>query len=150
MDYLQKTIFEYYKWRKGVLILMPLEVLLILGVLSLFIVTFVVSLTSIKGSLAFTTLQNYLTHLQLRFEDSSIINAESERSAMEKLINDVKATCPQHIITRNVDLKARLNLAYKQISKITDGRSDVTKTSWIKLRAVVYDFGESYFPGFTN
>jgi len=150
MNYLQKTMISYYKWRKGVLMLMLLEAVLILGVLGLLIVTFIVSLTSTKGSLALATLRNHLNLLQIRFNKSSIMNAEEERSDIEKLINDVKAACPKHIISHDVNLKAKLHLVYMQISSIADNRSDVTKTSWIKLRAVAYDFGESYVPGFAK
>lgn len=150
MKYLQKEMARYYKWRKGVLLLMPLELLLIVAVLGLLIVAFVVSLTSTKGKQALSALRNYLSALEQRFVHPSTIDAEAERSGMEKLFNNVKATSHQRIISGDVELQSKLSDAYEQITAVAKSQTDDTKTSWIKLKALSYDFGSSYFPGFAK
>lgn len=150
MNYLQKKMARYYKWRKGVLLIMPLEVLLIIVVLCLLIAAFVVSYTSTKGTLALAALRNHLSVLQPLFSHSSTVDAEAERNGLEKLLNNVKATCHQRVISRDVDLQSKLSRACEQISAITKSQAGDTKSSWIKLRAAAYGFGESYFPGFTK
>jgi len=146
--YLQKEMARYYKWRKSVLMLMPLELALLIIVFCLFIVTFIVSLTSSKGTDARSSLKDHLSLLKLRFNNSAAIDAEVERNGLEKLLNNVKTACTRNFISSDKDLKAMLHYAYEQISTIACSRADESKTSWIKLKAVTYGFGEFYFPGF--
>lgn len=150
MNYFQKEMERYYKWRKGVLLLMPLEVGLIIVVLGLLIAAFIVGYTSTKGTLALTALRNYLTVLQPRFSHSADMDAEVERSNLEKLLNNVKVTCDRGVISRDADLQLQLAQACEQISTITKSQAGITKSAWIKLKAVAYGFGESYFPGFAR
>lgn len=147
MNYLQKEMECYYKWRKGVLLLMPLEVLLSIVVLGLLIAAFIIGYTSTKGPLALTALRNYLTVLQRRFSHSADMNADAERSDLEKLLNNVKVTCDQQVISSDADLQFQLGRACDQMTTITKSQVGSTKSAWIKLKAVAYGFGESYFPG---
>jgi len=148
MNYLQKEMECYNKWRKGVLLLMPLEVLLSIVVLGLLIAAFITGYASTKGTLALTDLRNYLTALQRRFSHSADMDAEAERSDLEKLLNNVKVTCEQQVISSDADFQLQLGRACDQMTTITKSQVDSKKSTWIKLKAVACGFSESYFPGF--
>jgi hypothetical protein len=150
MNNLKKKIASYNKCRKGVLMLMPLEFILLVIVFCLFIITFIITLTSTKGPSALSTLKKYLGRLQLRLNQSSILDAEEERSGIETIFNDVKASCHQLAISEDTDLKILLRQVYAQMSTLTNSHTDNTKTSWIKLKAVTQGFGELYFTDFAK
>ncbi|MCU7552931.1 hypothetical protein OCK74_27705 [Chitinophagaceae bacterium LB-8] len=142
---IQKEIARYKEWRKGVLMLSLPELLLLTVVSGLFIIVLYVCTKSTKGALSITALKNYLNDLQIKFKSPLTINAETERSALEILLNDVKTSCDRKVISSNIDLEGMFDKTCKQIKSITESKEVGTRSSWQKLKDLSSGFNEFYF-----
>jgi hypothetical protein len=116
---IQKEIAHYKQWRKGVLAISLLEILLLIVVSGLMIMMVYVCTKSTKGALSITALRNYLNDLQTKFKSPLTINAEKGREALEILLNDVKTSCDKKVISGNADLKEMFDKTCTQIKYIT-------------------------------
>jgi hypothetical protein len=142
---IQHQLKRYREWRKGVLVISLLEILLLAVVTGIVIMTIYVCTRSTRGPLSIKALRDHLNDLQVRFKNPLTINAETERKALEILLNDVKGSCDKELISGNVDLKEMFDKTCKQIRSITANKEVGTKSSWLKLNAVSSGFNEFYF-----
>jgi hypothetical protein len=142
---LNDSIASYTTWRKGVLMIAPLEILLILVVAGLLVMTIIVSLASTAGKYSIAALKAHLQGLQTRMADPGTLNAEAEREDMEVLLNKVKATCEERDISRNMELKALLGQAHTTMDAIDKGQNR-QRGSWLQFKGVTNSFYELYFP----
>jgi hypothetical protein len=142
---IQKEIARYKEWRKGVLMFTLPEILLVTVVSGLIIMMIYVCTKSTKGPLSIIALKNYLNDLQIKFNIPLTINAETERGALEVLLNNVKASCDERLISSNIDLKGIFDKTCKQIKSITESKEVGARSSWLKLKDVSSSFNEYYF-----
>lgn len=142
---IQHELKRYTEWRKGVLAISLLEVLLLAVVTGLVVMTIYVCTKPTRGPLSIKALRDHLNDLQARFKNPLSINAENERKALEILMNDVKGTCDKELISGDVDLKETFDKTCKQIRSITAAKEVGAKSSWLKLNAVSSNFNEFYF-----
>jgi hypothetical protein len=142
---IQKEIARYKEWRKGVFMFTLPEILLVTVVAGLFIIVLYVCTKSTKETLSITALKNYLNDLQIKFKNPLTINAETERGALERLLNNVKTSCDEKLISSNIDLKGIFDKTCKQIKSITESKEVGTRSSWQKLKDLTSSFNEFYF-----
>ena len=142
---IQKEIARYKEWRKGVLMFSLPEILLVTVVTGLMIMMIYVCTKSTKGPLSIKALKNYLNDLQMKFKSPLTINAETERAALEILLNNVKTSCDETLISSNIDLQGMFDKTCKQIKFITANKEVDSKSSWLKLKDVSSSFNEFYF-----
>ncbi len=142
---IQKEIARYKEWRKGVLMFSLPEILLVTVVTGLMIMMIYVCTKSTKGPLSIKALKNYLNDLQMKFKSPLTINAETERAALEILLNNVKTSCDEKLISSNIDLQGMFDKTCKQIKFITANKEVGSKSSWLKLKDVSSSFNEFYF-----
>ena len=142
---IQKEIARYKEWRKGVLMFSLPEILLVTVVTGLMIMMIYVCTKSTKGPLSIKALKNYLNDLQMKFKSPLTINAETERAALEILLNNVKTSCDEKLISSNIDLQGMFDKTCKQIKFITANKEVDSKSSWLKLKDVSSSFNEFYF-----
>jgi hypothetical protein len=143
---IQKEIAHYKEWRKGVLAISLLEILLLTVVSGLLIMMVYVCTKSTKGPLSITVLKDYLNDLQTKFKSPLTINAETERKTLDKLLNDVKTSCDKKLISGNADLKEMFDKTCTQIKFITVNKEVGGRSSWLKFNDVSSSFNEFYFP----
>jgi hypothetical protein len=121
------------------------EILLVTVVAGLFIIVLYVCTKSTKETLSITALKNYLNDLQIKFKNPLTINAETERGALERLLNNVRTSCDEKLISSNIDLKGMFDKTCKQIKSITVSKEVGTRSSWQKLKDLTSSFNEFYF-----
>jgi hypothetical protein len=142
---IHKEIARYKEWRKGVLTISLPELLLITVVSGLIITMVYVCTRFTRGPASIIALKNYLNELQIKFKSPLTINAETERGALEILLNNVKTSCNENLITSNVDLKGMFDKTCKQIKYIIESKEVGTRSSWLKFNDVTSGFNEFYF-----
>lgn len=135
----------YAAWRKGVLLIAPLESVLILVVTGLLVVTFVVSGATTAGKRSIATLKAHLQGLQSRMADPGNLDPEAEREDMEVLLNKVKATCEQPVITGNRELAQLFGRTHTTMQAIDQGQVR-KRGAWLQFKGVTNSFYEQYFP----
>lgn len=122
------------------------ELLLLVVVIGLVVMAVTAAMKYTKGNSSLVELQYYLKALQLRLTTPSTMDAEKERVEIDALLNRLKTTLPQKTITENEELKSLFGTTSQQIKIITDSKETGLRTSWQKLKNVVYDFDEFYYP----
>lgn len=142
---LKDRIASYATWRKGVLMMAPLEIVLSLVVAGLLVMTFIAGGTGTAGKRSIAALRNYLQGLQSRMADPGTLNPEAEREDMEVLVNRVKATCEQPVISGNRELEELFGQAHTKMQAI-DQQQVRQRSSWLQLKSVTNSFYELYYP----
>lgn len=143
---IKERIATYVRWRKGVLLIAPLEVVLILVVAGLLVMTFIAGGTATAGKHSIAALKNYLQGLQSRMAEPGTLDPEAEREDMEVLLNKVKATCEQPVISGNRELAELFGRTHDTMQAIDPGQVR-KRGSWLQFRSVTDSFYELYFPG---
>ena len=124
-----------------------LPILLLIVVLGLFILLLLVCTEATSGPSSIAALKAYLHALQAKFKQAaSSINAETERAALEKHLNTVKASCDRQVISSNLDLQALFEQVCPQIKLVSDSKEVGTKSSWLQLKDAAFSFAAFYFP----
>ena len=134
----------YTQWRKGVLLIAPLEIVLILVVLVLVIVTFVVSSTKTAGKLSMVNLMNHLQGLQAKLANPGAMDMRAEQDKMEQLLRKVKANCEQEVISGNEELRELVGRTYFKMNTVEPQQAS-RNGAWLQLKGVTNSFYESYF-----
>jgi hypothetical protein len=142
----KKILSRYKNFCKQKLLITTPELLLLLVVIALAVTAVSASMKSNKGTSSTRDLKNYLLGLQLRFRNPLAIDAEKERTALELLLNRLKTSSPQKTISEDEDLKELFGSTCSRIKEITNSREEGARTSWRKLKNVVFDFQEFYYP----
>lgn len=143
--FIQNEITHYKEWRKGILMFAPLELLLVIVVLGLFIMTVAVCTKFTKSSSSITALKMHLNALHSRFQEPAPMDAQIERGKLEILLNAVKSNSDQKVISGNIDLKAMLDRVCKQIQFIIERKEPGSRSSWQQFKDVTFGFYEVYF-----
>lgn len=146
---LKDSIAAYATWRKGVLMLAPLGILLIVVVAGLLVMTFFVSLSSTIGKQSIVALKAHLQALQDRLTVPGTLDPEAERERMEVLFNKVKGSCEQPVISGNKELQDLLVETEIRMQAIDVKQSHQTG-AWIKWKGVTHSFYDQYFPTSAN
>lgn len=142
---LKERIASYAAWRKGVLLVAPLEIVLILVVAGLLVMTFIVGGATTAGKRSIAALRSHLQGLQARMADPGTLDPEAERENMEVLLNKVKATCEQPVISGNPELEELFGRTHTTMQAIDQGQVR-KRSSWLQLKGVTNSFYELYFP----
>lgn len=143
---LRNQIAIYRQWRKHVFMVSLPELFLAAVVTVLGIMLFFISTRSNKGALSITALNAHLTGLLQKFEEPATIDAEAEREDLERLLNNVKASCQKQDISARSDLKGLFASICNQVEMITEHKAVGTRSAWQKLKDVTFGFDEFYFP----
>src|SRR5688500_12606539 len=141
---LKERIKSYTQWRKGVFLVAPLEVVLMLVVLVLIITTFIVSNTRTAGKLSITNLMNYLQGLQAKLANPGAMDMRAEQDKMEQLLRKVKANCEEQVISGNEELRELVGRTYFKMDTVEPQQAG-RNGSWLQLKGVTNSFYESYF-----
>lgn len=123
------------------------HVLLIAGMICLLGYTAVICLQQTRAPLSVKALRDYLVVLQSKFAGKLSIEPEQEREKMEKLQNELKASCHQQTISANTELQELFSSIKKSMQGVTGDRFVANRSSWLKLNQLVLSFDEQYFPG---
>ena len=97
-----------------------------------------------------TTLQALLLHLnslQTKFNAKTAIDPEWERSRIEKLQNNIKASCDRAVITANTQLKEVFRSNCQSVIMIFAHQQLENKSAWVKLKSLLFRFDQEYFSG---
>lgn len=146
---IKDPIAAYATWRKGVLLLAPLEILLIVVVAGLLVMTFFASLTSTIGKQSIAALKAHLQSLQSRLTVPGTLDPEAERERMEVLFNKVKGSCEQPVISANKELQDLLVQTETRMQAI-DVKQSRQQGAWIQWKGVTQSFYDQYFPASAN
>ena len=122
------------------------QVLIVLFVVVLVVVTIFVSLQTTKNNTSLTLLKKHLFLLASRFEANTAIDPEDERQQLEMLQKKVKASCEQHVITADSELKILVEDVCREVKRSSQIEEVPNKSSWLKLRELMQSFNASYFP----
>jgi hypothetical protein len=121
------------------------QLLLIAVVASLLVLLVLTCIKSTKGPLSTAALKHHLLLLQSRFVSSALIDPEMERQEMERLQNKIKTSSDQSTISADKDLKQLFASNIHHIHLAMNDLNVVNKSSWIKFKAVMFDFNSFYF-----
>lgn len=146
---LKDRIAAYATWRKGVLMLAPLEIVLIVVVAGLLVMTFITSLTSTLGKQSIAALKTHLQGLQARLAAPGTLDPEAEREHIEVLFNKVKSSCEQPLISGNKELKDLLVQTETKM-RAMDEQQSRQRGAWIQWKGVTHSFYDQYFPAPVN
>lgn len=146
---IKDPIAAYATWRKGVLLLAPLEILLIVVVAALLVMTFFTSLTSTIGKQSIAALKAHLQGLQSRLSVPAALDPEAERERLEVLFNKVKGSCEQPVISGNKELQDLLVQTDTRMQAI-DVKQSRQRGAWIQWKGVTHSFYEQYYPPSVN
>lgn len=127
------------------LIAILLQILLVVAVAGLFILMIATSIKFTKGPINTDALKTRLRSLQFKFVTSASIDPEWERKEIEILQNKIKTTNGQSNISDDQDLR---QLFASNCNYIESAMMDVNLTnrsSWIKLKGLMFSFNEFYF-----
>lgn len=130
----------------GVLFLALPEILLLFAVFALVVITIRVCTAAVMAPASMTAIENYLRRLQSKFAGQVAIDPERERGTMERLQKAVKSSCHQDKISANKNLQALSVSSCQSISGFAEKDFSQNQMAWIKLRALVCGFHDSYFP----
>ena len=122
------------------------QFLIMFFVVVLVVVTIIVSVQRTNAPASLTLLKGHLVLLASRFDAHIVIDPEDERQQMEILQKKVKATCEQHVITADSDLKILVENVCREVKHSSEVEEVSNKTSWLKLRELMLSFNASYFP----
>lgn len=142
-------IAAYATWRKGVLMLAPLEILLMVVVAGLLVMTFFTSLRSPLGRQSLAALKSYLQALQARLTAPATLDPEAELERMEVLFNKVKGSCEQPVISGNKELQDLLAQTQTRMGAI-DVKQSHQQGAWIQWKGVTHSFYNQYFSTSVN
>lgn len=143
---IKNCIASYKQWRKGVLFVGPLEIVLIVVVIGLFVLMIFTSLASNNGKLSMNSLKSHLLGLQPRLQSPYTMDPEWERENMERLLNKVKANCEEHVISSNFELKELFDQTCTKMNTIDEKQAN-NRSSWLQLKGVTNSFQALYYPG---
>lgn len=136
---------SYATWRKGVLLIAPMEIVLMLVVAGLLVITFIVSGVSTTGKRSIAALKAHLQGLQSRMAEPGTLDPEAEREDIEVLLNKVKATCEQPVISGSRDLAELFGRTHTTMQAIDQGQMR-KRGAWLQFKGVTNSFYELYFP----
>lgn len=136
---------RFKTWKSSVLLIAPLELLLLVVVISLFITAFITAAKFTKGPLSIAALKEYLFGLRSLLESRTDLDAETERSTLEKLFNQVKANCAGTVITKNQELKEVLQSTCQNIQLTMESKKTGQRNAWQQLKDTAFGFHEQYF-----
>jgi hypothetical protein len=122
------------------------ELFLLIVVISLVVMAVSASMKFTKGTSSLSELKWYLKVLQLKLSNPSTVDADKERVEVDMLLNRLKTTNPQKTLSHDEELKGLFTTTSQQIQQITDSKETGLRTSWQKLKTVVCDFNEFYYP----
>lgn len=136
---------SYAAWRKGVLLIAPFEIVLVLLVAGLLVMTFIVGGATTAGKRSIAALRAHLQGLQSRMADPGTLDPEAEREDMEVLLNKVKATCEQPAISGSRELAELFGRTHTTMQAI-DQQQVRKRGSWLQFKGITNSFYELYFP----
>jgi translation elongation factor EF-1beta len=142
---LKQQIALFRNWNRGVFPLVLPAALLIAVVVGLIVLMVSVCVKSTAGPLSMAALKDHLRLLQSKFASQAPVDPEQERIEMEKLENNIKAACPQKVISGNSELKALFLTNYHTVEVITGNQQTANRTEWLKLRELMSGFNDLYF-----
>lgn len=122
------------------------QILLVVAVAGLFILMIVTCIKSTKGPINTDALKTQLRSLQLKLVTTAVpINPEWERKEMEILQNKIKTTSEQSIISNDKDLRQLFASNVQYIQSAMKDANLANRSSWIKLKELMFSFNEFYF-----
>lgn len=145
----KEQMAAYAAWRKGVLLIAPLEIVLILVVAGLLVMTFIVGGATTAGKRSIAALKTHLQGLQWRMAEPDALDPEAEREDMEMLLNKVKGTCEQPVISGNRELAELFGRTHTTMQAIDQGQVR-KRGAWLQFKGVTNSFYELYFPHLTT
>lgn len=129
----------------NLLVISSLGYALVAIVLGLFVVTFLAAGKYTKDTISLNALNSYLTGLDLAMSSKTALDAEAERSELEQLFNDVKASCTEADISSNNDLKEVLKNTCDRIDQTMQTKEIGKRSAWQQLKETAFGFQDMYF-----
>jgi hypothetical protein len=121
------------------------QVLLIVVLAGLLVLLVATCIKFTNGSLSTSALKKHLLQLQSKFITSAVINPELERERMEQLQNRIKTSSDQATISADKELQQLFASNRNYIQGVMADMNLVHRSSWIKLKELMFSFDDFYF-----
>jgi len=121
------------------------QLLLVVGCVGLLVLFVTTCFKSTKGPVNTDALKNQLRSLQLKFVTAALVDPEFERKEMEILQNKIKTSSNPSVISGDPDLKLLFDSNCKYIQSEMNNVNLEDRSSWIKLKELMFSFDHLYF-----
>lgn len=144
-NFLETFRSSYKSYLNKNLLIAPIELLLIIIVTSLFITVFITMSKFTRAPISINGLKTYLDNLHTALISNKSLNADTERSTLEKHMNFVKVHCTEKAIALNTGLEESLQTTCNDIQIILESKEVGKRSTWQQLRDTAFGFKDLYY-----